>query len=117
VRGKSAVLKMSAEDIGPTWGDWFDAASCVDLNTNTSVISRTDSNLSPDLILMTAIKGFALGGSHGPHTSAHARPVTLALQGGGSLGAFAWGVLDRLLEVPDLRIEVVRICTRNNRAD
>jgi NTE family protein len=24
--------------------------------------------------------------------------VTLALQGGGSLGAFAWGVLDRLLE-------------------
>jgi NTE family protein len=56
---------------------------------------------------MTAIKGFALGGSHGPHTSAHARPVTLALQGGGSLGAFAWGVLDRLLEVPDLRIEVV----------
>jgi NTE family protein len=35
------------------------------------------------------------------------RPVTLALQGGGSLGAFAWGVLDRLLETPDLRIGVV----------
>src|SRR5687768_253187 len=25
------------------------------------------------------------------------RPVTLALQGGGALGAFTWGVLDRLL--------------------
>jgi len=35
VRGKSAVLKMPSEDIGPTWGDWSDAASCVDLNTNT----------------------------------------------------------------------------------
>ncbi len=31
----------------------------------------------------------------------------LALQGGGALGAFSWGVLDRLLDVPDLRIEVV----------
>lgn len=35
------------------------------------------------------------------------RPITLALQGGGSLGAFAWGVLDRLLDEPQLRIEVV----------
>jgi NTE family protein len=35
------------------------------------------------------------------------RPVTLALQGGGSMGAFAWGVLDRLLDAPELRIEVV----------
>ena len=26
------------------------------------------------------------------------KPVTLALQGGGAHGAFAWGVLDRLLE-------------------
>ena len=26
------------------------------------------------------------------------RPITLALQGGGSHGAFEWGVLDRLLE-------------------
>lgn len=35
------------------------------------------------------------------------RPVTLALQGGGSLGAFTWGVLDRLLDAPELRIEAV----------
>ena len=31
-------------------------------------------------------------------------PITVALEGGGSLGAFAWGVLDRLLECPELRI-------------
>src|SRR4051812_35514382 len=35
-----------------------------------------------------------------------ARPVTLALQGGGALGAFTWGVLDRLLDEPRLRIAV-----------
>src|SRR5512136_985727 len=37
-----------------------------------------------------------------------ARPpllVDLALQGGGAHGAFTWGVLDRLLEEPKLRID------------
>src|SRR5918995_4784052 len=34
-------------------------------------------------------------------------PVTLALQGGGSLGAFTWGVLDRLLDEPAIRIGAV----------
>ena len=33
------------------------------------------------------------------------KPVSLALQGGGSHGAFAWGVLDRLLEDDRLSIE------------
>ncbi|MCW7541548.1 patatin-like phospholipase family protein [Aquabacterium sp. A7-Y] len=31
--------------------------------------------------------------------------IDLALQGGGSHGAYTWGVLDRLLEDPDLQIE------------
>ena len=31
--------------------------------------------------------------------------IDLALQGGGSHGAFTWGVLDRLLEEDGLRIE------------
>src|SRR5258708_2360406 len=31
--------------------------------------------------------------------------VDLALQGGGSHGAFSWGVLDRILEEPWLRID------------
>jgi NTE family protein len=31
--------------------------------------------------------------------------VNLALQGGGSHGAFTWGVLDRLLEEPWLEID------------
>ena len=30
--------------------------------------------------------------------------IDLALQGGGSHGAFTWGVLDRLLADPDVRI-------------
>jgi len=33
--------------------------------------------------------------------------VDLALQGGGSHGAYTWGVLDRLLEEPWLRIEAI----------
>ncbi len=33
--------------------------------------------------------------------------ITLALEGGGALGAFTWGVLERLLEEPSLRIRVV----------
>ena len=33
--------------------------------------------------------------------------IDLALQGGGSHGAFTWGVLDRLLEEPSLRIEAI----------
>jgi NTE family protein len=33
--------------------------------------------------------------------------VTLALEGGGALGAFTWGVLERLLDARSLRIEVV----------
>ncbi|KTD25402.1 esterase [Legionella lansingensis] len=38
---------------------------------------------------------------------AHKKPVLidLALQGGGAHGAYTWGVLDRLLEEPKLRIE------------
>ncbi|GAC1335100.1 MAG: patatin-like phospholipase family protein [Beijerinckiaceae bacterium] len=35
------------------------------------------------------------------------RDVSLALQGGGSFGAFTWGVLDRLVEEPDLHIDTI----------
>src|SRR6478609_6910635 len=35
------------------------------------------------------------------------RPISLALQGGGSHGAFEWGVLDRLLEQEDIEISAV----------
>ena len=34
-------------------------------------------------------------------------PIDLALQGGGSHGAFTWGVLDRLLEEPRLQIDAI----------
>ncbi|MDE1893410.1 MAG: patatin-like phospholipase family protein [Pseudomonadota bacterium] len=33
--------------------------------------------------------------------------IKLALEGGGAHGAFTWGVLDRLLELPGLRIEAI----------
>ena len=33
--------------------------------------------------------------------------LSLALQGGGSFGAFTWGVLDRLLEEPDLGFDAI----------
>jgi len=33
--------------------------------------------------------------------------IDLALQGGGSHGAFTWGVLDRLLEEPWMKIEAI----------
>ncbi|HEY1328782.1 MAG TPA: patatin-like phospholipase family protein [Casimicrobiaceae bacterium] len=35
------------------------------------------------------------------------RHISLALQGGGAHGAYTWGVLDRLVEEPTLRIEAV----------
>lgn len=36
-----------------------------------------------------------------------AKTISLALQGGGSHGAFSWGVLDRLLQEPSLEIEAI----------
>jgi NTE family protein len=35
------------------------------------------------------------------------RKLSLALQGGGSFGAFTWGVLDRLLEEPDVEFDAI----------
>ena len=37
----------------------------------------------------------------------HTVPIDLALQGGGSHGAFTWGVLDRLLAEPWLEIAAI----------
>lgn len=41
----------------------------------------------------------------GHYTKADRKPINLALQGGGSHGAFAWGVLDRILEDDRIVIE------------
>jgi NTE family protein len=45
--------------------------------------------------------------SAGDTKRAVAAPMDLALQGGGSHGAFTWGVLDRLLEEESLRISAI----------
>src|SRR5258706_8123899 len=41
------------------------------------------------------------------HVLRQPKTLNLALQGGGALGALTWGVLDRLLEEPRLRIEAI----------
>ncbi len=52
--------------------------------------------------------GQTLFGPGGPlNTRAKAKPLALALQGGGSHGAFTWGVLDRLLEEERLAVESI----------
>ncbi|MFS8975905.1 patatin-like phospholipase family protein [Cupriavidus necator] len=45
------------------------------------------------------------GTRHAGGAKTPVKPITLALQGGGAHGAFAWGVLDRLLEDERLAIE------------
>ena len=45
-----------------------------------------------------------MASSSPPRGKAASVPVDLALQGGGSHGAFTWGVLDRLLEEDRLTI-------------
>ena len=40
-----------------------------------------------------------------PRDRANMRRINLALQGGGAHGAFAWGVIDRLLEEPGLEVD------------
>lgn len=50
----------------------------------------------------------ALGAGDKPAgTSSSVKRINLALQGGGSHGAFTWGVLDRLLEEPRLQIDSI----------
>src|SRR5512142_557924 len=54
--------------------------------------------------LPCAAKEIAMRTPH-KHSEPKRRKVALALQGGGSHGAFTWGVLDRLLEEPWLGID------------
>ena len=49
----------------------------------------------------------AVSSSSSPRADRSPTLVDLALQGGGSHGAFTWGVLDRLLEEPWLQIEAI----------
>ena len=49
--------------------------------------------------------------SRGKPASAAAKTVNLALQGGGAHGAFAWGVLDRLLEDESIGFAGISACS------
>ena len=54
-----------------------------------------------------AANGHAEGGCWHWPGGAGVKRINVALQGGGAHGAFAWGVLDRLLEDPRIEIEAV----------
>jgi len=56
---------------------------------------------------VTASSQISATTSSGITSSRPQRHVALALQGGGAHGAFTWGVLDRLLDEPDLSIEAI----------
>jgi NTE family protein len=48
-----------------------------------------------------------ISSSSGPSRKSQKRRLSLALQGGGSFGAFTWGVLDRLLEEEGIAFDAV----------
>jgi len=52
---------------------------------------------------MARTAGTAKGNGHVAATNSQTKMVNLALQGGGSHGAFTWGVLDAILEDGRLR--------------
>jgi NTE family protein len=49
----------------------------------------------------------ALRQNRAPAGAWRPRKLSLALQGGGSFGAFTWGVLDRLLDEPDCELDAI----------
>lgn len=51
--------------------------------------------------------GTAENKGRGEETGRECKPIKLALQGGGSHGAFTWGVLDRLLEEETVEIQAI----------
>src|SRR5437899_3409761 len=61
--------------------------------------------LLADLLLRTLPPRFARRGAGGRADRGRGKPINLALQGGGSHGAFTWGVLDQLLEDGRLSFE------------
>ena len=56
-------------------------------------------------------EGTRASASRSKATSADVKTVNLALQGGGAHGAFAWGVLDRLLEDERISFEGISACS------
>src|SRR5215210_2879426 len=64
--------------------------------------------MKPNHLVSTEAFSQPLGSRHAPRPkSRKRRRLSLALQGGGSFGAFTWGVLDRLLDVENLSLDVV----------
>ena len=64
---------------------------------------------APDDVIRRDVRDAAIGSPKTRRAERQAKRgrLSLALQGGGSFGAFTWGVLDRLLEEEDLPFDVV----------
>lgn len=92
--GAVALSWRRRRDAVPAQRRSFGAAAPAD-RPGTGLPPRPDTGPDP----MTAPTDLA------PHRAP--RTLSLALQGGGSFGAFTWGVLDRLLEEDDLVIDAV----------
>ena len=58
-------------------------------------------------ISISGMGEYELGYRRSDDSGARTGLVYFALQGGGSHGAFTWGVLDRLLEKPWMRIQAI----------
>jgi len=56
---------------------------------------------------LAAAGAAALRQNRAPPGARRPRKLSLALQGGGSFGAFTWGVLDRLLDEPDCDLDAI----------
>src|SRR5260221_633954 len=57
--------------------------------------------------MVISVKGKGNGGGPGKREQSGKKRINLALQGGGSHGAFAWGVIDRLLEEKEIEIDAI----------
>src|SRR3954452_6275760 len=75
---------MPAQDIGPTWGDWADAAFVAEFKTKSSVISRTDSERGAQQVVggFGTDLGADFPGAYHPANATQPRPGMLLLQPG-----------------------------------
>jgi NTE family protein len=69
--------------------------------------AATEVKLSKPSERLAAAGASALRQNRAPPDPWRPRKLSLALQGGGSFGAFTWGVLDRLLDEPDCDLDAI----------
>ena len=89
---------------------WSDAPSPAPAPTPLSVrppTSRPDPIALPPVKAEVATRAAAVAPAQPPAGQWPPRRLSLALQGGGTFAAFTWGVLERLLEEPEIAIDTI----------